>query len=72
MKLAPEDSTLYVGVYGYDEVTEFELYITCEGFNMTCEELDKTSFADSTYIDLDSSGGFRIDNSVPEGENLCP
>jgi hypothetical protein len=31
MKVAPKDSTLYVGVYGYDEYSEFELYITCEG-----------------------------------------
>jgi hypothetical protein len=39
---------------------------------MTCEELGKTSFSDTTYIDLGPSGGFSIDNSVAEGENLCP
>jgi len=39
---------------------------------MTCEDLWKTSFNDKTYLDLATSGGIHIDNSVTEGENLCP
>jgi hypothetical protein len=45
------------------------LSITCEGYNMTCEELWETSFNDKTYLDLSGLGGIRIDNSVEEGTN---
>jgi hypothetical protein len=67
--VAAEDATIYVGVYGYSETSTYKLYITCEGLSMTCEELWKTSFNDMTYLDVDMSGGIRLDNSVADGEN---
>jgi hypothetical protein len=67
--VASEDGILYVGVYGYDSFSEFELHITCEGYDMTCEELWATSFNDKTYLDIGALGGISINNQVPEGSN---
>lgn len=64
---ATEDGTLYVGVYGFSEESEFKLTITCEGYNMTCEELWETAWNDETYLDLGNSGGLHIDNSPAPG-----